>query len=236
MPRAEPVEMIAFDVHATLLRWPAGRVQSVEVQQLLADYGVAISYQAFEAARAGVFAFDTPTREIEGWTDFLALLFARAGVAVSVDLLVCLTRMFETRDGMEPFPETLDVLRQVRASGRRIATFTTLPRFMLGPRGRAILEYVDDYCNCATVGALKGHPRFYERLTARWGGPPSRILCVGDDPIGDVLLPSRAGWRAVLLDRTGRPSTLPAAPIAVIRSLKDFPSLIESADLAGPNG
>jgi len=232
----DAVDIVAFDVHATLLRWPAGRVQSIEVQQLLADYGVEISYQAFEAARAGVFAFDTPKREIEGWTDFLALLFARAGVAVSVDLLVCLTRMFETRDGMEPFPETLDVLRRVRAAGRRIVTFTTLPRFMLGPRGRAILDYVDDYCNCGTVGVLKGHPRFYERLTARWGVPPSRILCVGDDPIGDVLLPTKAGWRAVLLDRGGRPSAPPPGPIAVIRSMEDFPPLIESAGPAGAGG
>lgn len=228
MPR-EPVEIVAFDVHATLLRWPAGRVQSVEVQQLLSDYGVPISCQAFEAARAGVFAFDTPTREIEGWTDFLALLFARAGVAVSVDLLVCLTRMFETRDGMEPFPETLDVLRRVRAAGRRIATFTTLPRFMLGPRGRAILEYVDDYCNCATVGVLKGHPQFYERLTARWGVAPSRVLCVGDDPVGDVLLPSRAGWRAVLLDRRGRQGDTPVGQIATIRSMEEFAAMVEAA-------
>ncbi len=60
--RGMAIEVVAFDVHDTLAHWPAGRVRAVEVQDLLADFGVPISYQAFEAARQGVFLLDAPRR------------------------------------------------------------------------------------------------------------------------------------------------------------------------------
>ena len=91
---------VAFDVYDTLARWPDSRVQPIEVQRLLARFGVNISYQAFEAARQAVFFFTCPKREIQGWTDFLALVFDYMGAAVSLDLLASLTAMYEARNNM----------------------------------------------------------------------------------------------------------------------------------------
>ncbi len=217
------IEVVAFDVHDTLAHWPAGRVRAVEVQDLLADFGVPISYQAFEAARQGVFLLDAPRRPIAGWTDFLALLFARMEIAVSVDLLTSLTAMFESRDDMVLFPDALDAVQAAKSAGLVTCAFTTLPSFMLG-KGEAgqLGRLLDPYFDCGAVGVAKGDRRFYARVTDKLGVAPENILCVGDGPIGDCQLPSKTGWRAVLLDRRGDSASQAVGQAGTIKSLSEL--------------
>lgn len=220
------IKVVAFDVHNTLLHWPASRVQPAEVQQLLAEWGIDISYQAYEAARAAVLILDTPKREIEGWTDFLALLFDRMGVSVSVDLLTSLTAMHESRDGMVGFPEAVPVLQAARAAGLVTCTFTTLPRALLGRHAGGVLRALDHYFNCSTAGFAKGDRRYYRRITERLSVEPQEILCVGDDPVGDCLVPGQIGWQPVLLDRQGRHAETRVGQIATVRTLEGLRGLL----------
>jgi putative hydrolase of the HAD superfamily len=53
------------------------------------------------------------------------------------------------------------------------------------------------------VGYRKPHPAFYRAACESLGLPPERVLFVGDDLENDVLGPTRAGLRAVLIDRDG---------------------------------
>jgi FMN phosphatase YigB (HAD superfamily) len=211
---------VLFDVYNTLARWPDSRVQPIEVQRLLGRFGIDISYQAFEAARQAVFFFECPKRPIEGWTDFLALVFHTMHAPVSIDLLTSLTALYESRNNMELFSDALPALEAARAAGLVTCAFTTLPRFMLGRNGHEILSRLDHYFDASTIGLTKGDRRFYERITQRLGVAPSEILAVGDDEIGDCELPMEAGWRAILLDRRAAAASK-AYP--VIRSLSELP-------------
>jgi phosphoglycolate phosphatase-like HAD superfamily hydrolase len=214
----------------------------MEVQRLLTDFGVEISYQAYEVARSAVFILDAPKRRIEGWTDFLALLFARMDARVSVDLLTSLTAMFESRNEMELFPDALEAVEAAKSAGLVTCAFTTLPIFMLGPPGPAthlaaglarraaslgppaspLVKLLDHYFDCSALGVAKGDRRFYQRITERLCVDPEQILCVGDDPIGDCQLPSELGWQSVLLDRTGRHADVQVGQITTIASLSEF--------------
>ncbi len=196
-----PVRVVAFDVYDTLAQWPVGRVQPIEVQRLLGRFGIEISYQAFEAARQAVFFFDCPKREILGWTDYLALVFARMGVRVSVDLLASIAAMYESRNDMEILTDAVKAIEGARAAGMTTCAFTTLPRFMIGRQKHELLSRLDHYFDAAATGFAKGHPAFYRRITELLDVSPREILAVGDDPICDVELPREAGWQAVLLDR-----------------------------------
>ncbi|HVP10046.1 MAG TPA: HAD family hydrolase [Phycisphaerae bacterium] len=216
------IEVVAFDVHQTLAHWPAGRVQPIEVQRLLSRFGIEISYWAFDAVRQTILLLDGPKREIQGWTDFLALLFARLQVPVSVDLLAALTAMHESRDGMELYPDVMPCLTAVKAAGLRSCTFTTLPAFMMGDVRHQVLPLIDHYLNCSAVGAAKGDRRFYQRITEKLGVPPDHILCVGDDPLSDVELTVEAGWKAVLLDRRGKHGDVHANQLGTIDSLSEL--------------
>jgi FMN phosphatase YigB (HAD superfamily) len=224
------IKVVAFGVDGTLMAWPSGRVQPVEVQRLLADWGIEISYQAYEAARYGVLVLDEPKREILGWTDFLALLFARMNVAVSVDLLACLTAMHEKRDDMESFADAVPALQAARARGLRTCSFTTLPAFMLGRRAADLRGLLDYYFNCGTVGMAKGDRRFYRRITEHLGVAAEEILCIGDDPIGDCLIPAEVGWRAVLLDRHGGLTAARANQTATIRTLMEIGAILDQGN------
>ena len=194
-----PVKVVAFDVYDTLARWPVGRVQPIEVQRLLGRFGIEISYQSFEAARQAVFFFECPKREIVGWTDYLALVFARMGVMVPLDLLTCVAAEYESRNNMEILPDAISALEAARSAGQITCAFTTLPRFMIGLRKHELLSRLDHYFDAAATGFAKGHPAFYRRVTEMLGVAPHEILAVGDDPICDVELPKEAGWQAVLL-------------------------------------
>ncbi len=221
------IQVVAFDVHGTLAHWSADRVQPVDVQRLLSRFGVEISYWAFDAARQTVLLLDAPKRKIDGWTDFLALTFARMQTPVSIDLLTSLTAMFERRDDMEPYPDGLEALRAIKARGLKTCAFTTLPEFMLGRAGPRLLPLIDRYFNCSGIGVAKGDRRFYARITERLAVPPDCILCAGDDPVGDVELPTEAGWNAVLLDRTGECAELRVGQRATIALLNELPDIID---------
>jgi len=221
------VEVVAFDVHQTLARWPASRVEPLEVQRLLSRYGVEISFWAYDAARQGILLLDGPKRPITGWMDYLALLFARLQTAVSVDLLASLAAMHAEREGMELYPDAIEALKAVKEAGLRTCTFTTLPPFMLGDSAAALMPLVDQYCDCGQVGFAKGDRRFYQRITEKLGVRPEAILSVGDDPISDVALTAEAGWRPVLLDRKQKHGQTKAGQVATIASLVELKALYQ---------
>lgn len=201
------IKVVAFDVFGTLTRWPATAVRPVEVQRVLERFGVNISYLAFEAARQCTFYLDCARREVHGYVDFLALVFARMEVKVSLDLIESIAAMYQSRNDMEVFEDAVEAIQAVKASGRVACAFTTLPRFMLGRGGDEILPMLEHYFDISAVGLPKGDRRYYERITGRLGVAPGEILCVGDDPMCDCELPAEAGWRPVLLDRRGRHET-----------------------------
>lgn len=84
------------------------------------------------------------------------------------------------------------------------------------------MPLVDRYFDCSTVGLSKGDRRFYQRITEKLGAKPEAILCVGDDPISDVVLPTEAGWRAVLLDRKNRQAETRVGQVGTIASLAEL--------------
>jgi FMN phosphatase YigB (HAD superfamily) len=216
------IEVVAFDVHQTLAHWPAGRVRPIEVQRLLSRFGIEISYWTYDAVKQTILLLDGAKREIHGWTDFLALLFARMQVPISTDLLASLTAMYESRDGMELYPDAVDALMAVKAAGLRTCTFTTLPLFMFGDGKYQCTPLIDHYFNCGDIGVAKGDRRFYQRITERLRVPPDHILSVGDDPTSDVELTIEAGWRAVLLDRHGKHADLRLGQAGTISTLRDL--------------
>jgi putative hydrolase of the HAD superfamily len=80
--------------------------------------------------------------------------------------------------------------------------------------------FVDSLVISSEVGHRKPHPAFYAAACASLRLPPSRVLCVGDDPENDVLGAERAGLRGALLDRDSRRP----------KDLASFPDLVALAD------
>jgi len=107
------------------------------------------------------------------------------------------------------FPDVAPALDELRRAGM---PFVVASNF--DGRLRAVVGGLPGLAGCegrlvisSEVGFRKPHAAFYRASCDRLGLPPGDVLCVGDDPENDVLGPSRAGLRGVLIDRGERGST-----------------------------
>ncbi len=103
------------------------------------------------------------------------------------------------------FPDVAGGLALLREAGLPVRVASNFDgRLRAVARGLPELaNQVDTLVISSEVGHRKPHPRFYAAACASLDLPPSRVLCIGDDPENDVRGPERAGIRGVLLDRDG---------------------------------
>ena len=221
-----PIKAVAFDVYGTLGEWPSNRVQSIEVQRLLERFGIHISYQVFDAARQATLFLDTLKRPIQGWVDFLALIFARMEVRVSTDLLESIAAMYRERGDFAFFDDVLPALTSIKALGVRTCAFTTLPKFMLGRTAGPVLAQLDHYFDAAAAGFAKGDARYYQRICELLGVRADEIASVGDDEMCDCQLPQQSGWRVWQLVRRREAEGL--SGFSVVRDLKEFAAALKT--------
>jgi 2-haloalkanoic acid dehalogenase type II len=81
----------------------------------------------------------------------------------------------------------------------------------------------DTVISSEDAGAIKPHPDIFHFLARKLNEPVGRILYAGDNPIPDVLGPSRAGMKVAWVNRTGmrKPRKVPYPDIRV-ESLTDL--------------
>jgi HAD superfamily hydrolase (TIGR01549 family) len=81
----------------------------------------------------------------------------------------------------------------------------------------------------------KPDTRLFEICRQQLGLPPEACVLVGDHPLNDVVGAKRAGWFAVLIDRSADgtyvpPPGCPEVPDAVITSLSELPQVLRQID------
>ena len=86
-----------------------------------------------------------------------------------------------------------------------------------------VAELFDGHVTAAAAGAAKPDPRIFAHLLQMAGVGPSEVLHIGDDPLADVIGATRAGIRAVWLNRESRcwPDEF-AAPLRTVSTLADI--------------
>jgi putative hydrolase of the HAD superfamily len=105
----------------------------------------------------------------------------------------------------EDVPATLDALR---AAGYRLAILSNWDSRMPALLGRLdLLRRFDAVLCSALEGLEKPHPEFFGRIAAALGIPAAQTLHVGDLVREDYLGATRAGMKALWLDRRGNGST-----------------------------
>jgi FMN phosphatase YigB (HAD superfamily) len=202
-----PIRGLALDVHGTLageLADPGPDRSPIAVQALLEALGISVSYQAWDAVYRMAFFIDYPRRDAANWREFLAPAFARLGEPLPESARAAIIDRFAAQPPMPAAPDGVRALRAARALGLRTAAFTTIHRFCVEPLLAEIEGLLDLYYDGFEAGDAKGSRRYYLRLAARLDLLPDEILCVGDEPFGDVEMPRQVGMRALLLDRSGR--------------------------------
>jgi HAD superfamily hydrolase (TIGR01509 family) len=103
---------------------------------------------------------------------------------------------------LEPFPETLSALRQLRAAGFRLGVLANQPASARADLDRAgITALCDGVWLSEAVGLAKPDPAFFRLGLEAWALPPDRVVYVGDRPDNDVAPAKKLGLGTVRLRR-----------------------------------
>jgi putative hydrolase of the HAD superfamily len=224
------VDAVIFDWGGTLTPW-----HGIDVGQLWAT----VCEQHFPAGAAAAHAAALWTSEQELWqacrvddsSATMSMLFERAGVAPTEDLLVSYITAWEPHTFTDP--EAANVLAWLRGRGTRtgVLSNTMWPRSWHEEvfRRDGVLELIDGAVYTSEIDWTKPHPEAFAAAMAAVGvADPGRCVFVGDRPYDDVHGAQRAGMRAVLIPHSDVPPFESAVPDAVISQLGDLRPLVES--------
>jgi 2-haloacid dehalogenase len=131
---------------------------------------------------------------------------------------------------LAPFPDAIETLRRVRASGMRTAILSNGSPAMLAPLVEAagIGDLLDAVMSVEEAGVFKPSPKVYQLAVDRLGVRPEEIVFLSSNG-WDAWAASAFGFRVVWCNRYAQPpERLPGAPDREIRSLAELPALLVS--------
>jgi putative hydrolase of the HAD superfamily len=170
-----------------------------------------------------IYAYHGRTQEFWRLRDLWVLerLGVRSGTQ---EFFGALQAVFGDPRRVQPFPETVEVLRRTRALAGHLGVISNYTDGL-----RPILQYhgLDAFFDSVTysqeVGAEKPDPRVFARALSRAGCAAAEAVHVGDSWEGDYLGARRAGLAAVWLNRDRQ---RPPSPCRQIRDLRGLLPLL----------
>lgn len=118
-------------------------------------------------------------------TVYLAALRA-AHPGVAEEMLESAYRLVPRPESWMPYPDTVSVLRGVRAAGLPIGVVSNIPWDVRGVFERfGVADLVDEYVLSYAEGVMKPDPKIFLTACQRIGVAPERTLMVGDSVEAD---------------------------------------------------
>ncbi len=217
------LKAILFDMDDTLLDW-SKRTQDwneYERNHLSKIYefivGDAVVVPSLNTSSADEFVFTMRTLTRQAWLDAerglrapsLGSVLQRALQNIGVpDAAIRLEECLKAYDwqpltGVQAFPDVLEVLPMLAASGIKLGVITNAyqPMWMRDRELQALglLPFMSDCrLSAADVGYLKPHPAIFQTALSRLGVNAGEAIFIGDNPQDDIAGAQATGMRAVL--------------------------------------
>ncbi len=144
-------------------------------------------------------------RTHEGLADFKRRNAERTagelGIEAPADVL---TEVADRRISFNPYPESVAVLRELKALGLKlyvVSNWDILLAEVLEALGWT--QYFDGLVASALLGVEKPDPRVFDEALRISGVRRERVVHVGNDPVADIQGAAAAGIATVLVDREG---------------------------------
>ena len=217
------IEAVAFDAFTLL----DGRPVVAAAERLVPGQGASL----VEAWRNRLFQYSWLCVAGKRYVDFETLsgdAFNYATAALRLTLAVEARRtLLEASVQLPAWPEAVSVLKELRASGRKLAFHSNFTPRMLASASRSSgLAGLLGSLSTDAVRTYKPDPRAYQLAVDSFGVPRERIAFVahgGWDAVGAAWF----GFPTVWINRTGIPrEELPAPEYAMLTSLSPLPGLL----------
>jgi len=217
------VEWATFDCYGTLVDWEggiAGVMRSLlpEPHAGLGDHEIATRYIAAEAQiESGAYAS-------------YRTVLARSCRRVCESLGVALEpgRELALPDSVarwQPFPETAEALRALRALGVKLAVLSNVDRDLIAASIARIGVEPDLLVTAEDAKSYKPAPGHWQTFEAASGAPASVTVHVGASIYHDMIPAAARGYRTVFINRHAEP-IVGCAPIAALPDLRELPRVV----------
>ncbi len=139
------------------------------------------------------------------------------------DLIADILRPFEEDVGMEPFPDTVRVLRRLKNAGFRMGVVSdNWPSLDRRFRTMGLRSYFDAFVISALVGSSKPCESIYRVAVEEIGIPPEHLAFVDDRPV-NVAAAETIGMTGVVISRYGK---VPETDLPVISDLDGLIAIV----------
>lgn len=223
------VSHVFFDVDGTLVDFRASLgVGLIAAADYLSERSERIvTPRMLEEARGRVAASFRGTLTEVRTQSFRQVLRER-GIEDELAVLETTRRFFDARDAaLEPYEDVVDALQTLRDRGFILVAATNGNAALMRTPVFDLLHYT---FTAEQAGVSKPHPRFFELAVQHADAKASRSVMIGDRLDNDVEPAVAAGIAGVLLDRGGSVEGVPLPASAIVRSLSEFPPMLELAD------
>jgi putative hydrolase of the HAD superfamily len=213
-PLQSDLKVIFFDAAETLFR-TRGSVGDIYLK-IAQKYGSAATKEAIDEAFFKEFK-NRPAPVISGevssdertaiekrwWYNVVKEVFAEVGMIPSFeDYFQEVYAIFKGSQGWELFPETIEVLTEIRKKGYQTGMITNFDtRVYEVNRALGIEHLIDSMTLSSEAGAPKPDPRIFKKALENHQIQPEEALHVGDSLSDDVRGALKAGLQAILIDR-----------------------------------
>lgn len=240
---SHPIRVVFFDAADTLFH-VKGSVAEIYLRHA-AEFGFAPTPdslsaikqafgRAFREAPPPIFAATEPAQikhsERLWWFDIVHNVFYRVGMFDRFDdFFERVFQVFEEPRSWQLFPETVRTLTALRTQGVELGIISNFDsRLFSVLRGLELADMFDTITISSLAQAAKPAPKIFQLALEKHAVDPEEAVHVGDSLRDDVEGATKAGLRAVLLDRGG--TQQPAAGVHVIRSLEELGPLLDRGD------
>lgn len=112
--------------------------------------------------------------------------------------------LFEYRDGLRIYPDAIDALEYL-AENYKIIAVTNAVRDIMEFELKDVRKYFWKTFSCPSdLGDIRKEPEIYLEICRRTEVSGKKMIHVGDHPFFDYEVPSKAGIKSILVNRTGK--------------------------------
>ena len=129
---------------------------------------------------------------------------------------------------LDPYPETEETLRRLKAKGMKTAVLSNGTPTMLtaAVNSSGLSALIDESLSVEAVGVYKPHPSVYQVAVDKLGVAAARVCFLSSNG-WDAAGAAAFGFRVIWVNRNGAPTeNLPAMPERQITSLAQLPALL----------
>lgn len=226
------IKAVFFDVDFTLI-FPGPTFQAEGYRRACAAHGIVVDPSKFDAATAASsFILDDVEEQIykhDIFIHYTASIIEHMGGrgAKVIEVAAEIYEQWSENHHFELYDDVAPVMTKLRERGLIVGLISNSHRSLDAFREHfSLADFVSVSVSGAEHGYMKPHRSIFDRALERAGVTAPESLMVGDSFKHDIEGALNAGWRAVLLKRSGEiPHALPR-DLTVITTLAELPAHI----------